>query len=182
MLAQMLLSGAASALINRVVQGGQKHAAEARFSLGNDEPSSKADNESSVQKVFEKYDLSAISPREIDQMAAELKEAGFEDFDFLLTLMTHGEEFTSHLRATLAEAGYEPAPFDPTKSGDLIADIEQQVRIARSLGDPTEHAEDVLRKLQQFQAQGHPDGTAPQMTGPSGRLAESIVLARALGN
>jgi len=185
MLTQMLLSSAASAFLNRVVQGGQKEASAARFTLnGPEDAGSKSETEraAAVQKVFEKYDLSAISPRDIDRMAVDLQEAGFEDTEFMMSFMAHGEAFTSHMRASLAEAGYEIGPYDPTASGDLIADIEYQVRIARSFGDPTEQAEEFLQKLQQYQAQGHPAVPGARTADVSGSMAQSLVLARAMGN
>lgn len=182
MLTQTQYSSAPDALPIKVAQAAQKAAsAAAGFSVTDPDAagSTRTPEPTAVDKVFAKYDMTAISPREIDRIAAELQEAGFEDFDFLLTLMTHGEEFTKHLNETLAEAGYDVAPFDPTARRDLIADMVEQIQIARSFGAPTEHAEHFLEELREIQARAHPQGGAAGTAGTSGIAAQSIVLARA---
>ncbi len=88
--------------------------------------------------VFAKYDMNAISPREVDQMADELLEAGFKDMEFLLMFTTQGEKFLTHLQETARQHGIGGAGFDPTKPMDLITQTKTQLAFASAAGDPTD--------------------------------------------
>ncbi|MBL3587252.1 hypothetical protein JMM61_18015 [Rhodovulum sulfidophilum] len=125
-----------------------------------------------IADIFARHDMTSISPCEIDTMAEQLRDAGFDDFDFLLGLETYGEKFQSHLVEAIQSAGIETRHPDYTQPMDLISVNRDQLAHARRAGAPTEWRETFLSRLEAFQTAAHP---AP--TGLS--TAESLVLARA---
>ncbi|ARC89948.1 hypothetical protein [Rhodovulum sp. MB263] len=135
-------------------------------------PTTAPQGPAAIADIFARHDMTRISPREVDSMAQELRDAGFEDIDFLLGLEIYGEKFQSHLVETIQSAGIEARHPDYTQPMDLIEVNRDQLAYARRSGDPTEWREAFLARLEAFQATAHP---AP--TGLS--TAESLVLARA---
>lgn len=131
----------------------------------------------STQQVFAKYDLTDISPVDVDKMAAELRSSGFDDVGFILGLETRGENWRSHMQGALGDAGYEYAGgYDANAPADVIASTRTQLAMAHKYGEPTDFLTDQLAKMEEYHAQGHPQTAAAS---PSAQTAESLVLLQA---
>lgn len=140
------------------------------------ETESTAETKSTVADVFARYDLASISPREVDQMAAELRDAGFEDDEFLLTLETHGEKFQSFGALAFTEAGYPAEAPDANAAQNLYDQVSQRISQSRRLGNPTESLQTFLDAMRSHSGSG-----ADTLLATSSATAETVVAARAAG-
>jgi len=95
---------------------------------------------------FEQYNLHNISPREIDQLASELRKSGDFDVRNILMLETHGEKFQSHLSANSGR------DFDESKKSDLMGSIEENIKMSKQRNEPTLLTEGLLKLLQKIDA------------------------------
>ncbi len=95
---------------------------------------------------FKQYNLQNISPREIDQLASELRKSGDFDVRNILMLETHGEKFQSHLSANSGR------DFDESKKSDLMGSIEENIKMSKQRNEPTLLAEGLLKLLQKIDA------------------------------
>lgn len=101
-----------------------------------------------AEDIFADYDLNNISPREIDQLADDLRENGVYDFEQMMMLETRGEKFTMHLQESLKAAGViDEISFDPTQKFDYLAATADEVEQARRSGEPYELAQESLNAL-----------------------------------
>lgn len=140
-------------------------------------PESDARKRPSSDAVFAKFDLKNISPRDIDNMAKELRGSNFDDVGFILGLETRGEKWRSHMMETLNDAGYEFDPnYDPTAPTDVIASLKEQIDMSTRSGNSTEFLKEQLSKMEHLNAKAHPQ-IAPE--GPSSQLAQTLVLFQA---
>jgi len=95
---------------------------------------------------FKQYNLQNISPREIDQLASELRKSGDFDVRNILMLETNGEKFQSHLSANSGR------DFDESKKSDLMGSIEENINMSKQRNEPTLLAEGLLKLLQKIDA------------------------------
>lgn len=100
------------------------------------------------QEIDAKYDLHNISPEEIDAYARELHENGYFGEESLM-LLTYGAEFQTHLAEVISQATGEKTSVNTTDKIDVIARMENDLKISRSFGHPTEHME---RQLAYFKS------------------------------
>jgi len=96
-------------------------------------------------EIAAKYDMTDISPREIDKLAAELQQKDMiEDGDWLM-MLTKGAEFLSNL------SGSHYTEDRLNSKTNVIARLEEQIDTAKRTGSsPTESMEsllDVFREL-----------------------------------
>ncbi|MBO0346446.1 hypothetical protein J0X15_14530 [Roseibium sp. CAU 1637] len=103
---------------------------------------------SALSEIMSRYDLNNISPREIDQLADELSEAGGVSFDGLGLLVTRGEKFRMHMIESL---GGDPSTFDPTRRSDLAGSMAEQRDFAAKRGDPLEWYDQTLALFDRLQ-------------------------------
>ncbi len=94
----------------------------------------------SRQEIDGKYDLRNISPEEIDTYARELHENGYFGEESLM-LLTYGAEFQTHLAEIISQVTGEKTSINTTDKIDVIARMENDLKISRSFGHPTEHME-----------------------------------------
>ena len=128
----------------------------------------------SAANVASGYDLTSISPREIDQMALELHAGGHvSDSDFL-ALLTYGAEFMSHLPGNY----YDEEKL--TERSDLIGRVKERLDLAQSRGEPTADKERLLALLEKLRLLASADkmsGGAPRISRISEKnLSEFIAL------
>ncbi|KCZ83949.1 hypothetical protein [Hyphomonas jannaschiana] len=91
-----------------------------------------------VADVMSRYNLQDISPLEIDQLVEELRAVGHPMNETLMMLSSRGAEFMSHAQDLLG------GTYNPNQRLNLISQTEAQLRMARSMGDPTEATESFL--------------------------------------
>lgn len=117
-----------------------------------------------IAQIFSEYDMSNISPREIDDLFNRLVKADYPISSDLLMLSTHGEGFRSHISEMFG------GEFDPNQRSDLFKTMRVQLQFAKQAGDPIEAIEQFIYFLGQF---GPQKGDAP----PSqyAHTAQSIV-------
>ncbi len=92
------------------------------------------------QEIDAKYDLRNISPEEIDAYAKELHENGHFGEESLM-LLTYGAEFQTHLAKAISEVTGVKTSVNTTDKIDVIAKMENNLKISRSFGHPTEFME-----------------------------------------
>jgi hypothetical protein len=113
-----------------------------------------ADGLNPVEAVFAKYDLAAISPREIDQMASDLAAAFFDDIEFLRVLMKRGEAALTKAQERFSAEGYSVSGFDPTGKLDLLQVSRDQLSLSRAFGGATQAQESFISKLERIVLRG----------------------------
>ncbi|WP_417239732.1 hypothetical protein [Celeribacter halophilus] len=126
--------------------------------------------------LFAKYDLSRITPKEIDTLAADLKTARFDDLGFVMTLERHGVAYHAEMTASGSVYGQEDPAFDAEAPVDLIEKTRRELALAQRYGLDTDRLESQVFKLETAQmsrAASAPSG----MTNP--QLAETLVLFQA---
>ena len=90
----------------------------------------------SLNQVKRRFDVTHITPKQIDELVNVLRDNNLASFEALMTLSTHGYEFRSHL------------PGNTTNQAmNLIAQTEQQLDTSRRHGSPTELLEKQLTLL-----------------------------------
>lgn len=126
-------------------------------------------------EVFAHFDLTAISPREVDQLVHELKTKRFDDLGFVMSLEREGANYRAEVEAAATIPGYEgDGGFDPDAKLDLLAKTRADLDMARRYGEDTERLEQQLAKLETFVSPSSGHQT------PS-RLAETLLWFRAQG-
>ena len=106
-----------------------------------------------IDNVFAHYDLLAISPRTIDELAQDLLNAGYEDTQFVAMLSATGQRFLSKVGKHYAEQGYRVTVHDEDAKVDLLQISRDQLTIKKMLGQPTLALEDFILKLESIQAE-----------------------------
>ena len=136
-------------------------------------------DEPDLDAIAARYDPKSISPREIDQLAKELKAAGYAPLADIMMLETHGEDFQMHMRETAARiSGTDPAPFDPNGKTDLTAVIAGQRDMAEARGEPTKGLDAIEHLFAVLdEARGEADGNEPVRAGMTGSLSLENLLA-----
>ncbi|WP_417680173.1 hypothetical protein [Roseibium sp.] len=132
-----------------------------------------------LDAIAARYDPKSISPREIDQLAEELKAAGYVPLADIMMLETHGEDFRMHMRETSARiSGTDPGPFDPNRKTDLTAVIAGQRDMAEARGEPTRGLDAVEHLFAVLdEARGEADGSDPARARKTGSLSLENLLA-----
>jgi hypothetical protein len=131
----------------------------------------------SAQSVLSKYDLTQISPTQIDQMSAELRQSDFDDVGFIIGLEARGDNWRTHMQGALDDAGYEyGSSYDAAAQTDVIASSQNELQLALKYGEPTEFLSDQVEKMKRYHAQGHPQ-TA--QAAPSPQLAQALLYLQA---
>ncbi|WP_368183830.1 hypothetical protein [Aestuariibius sp. HNIBRBA575] len=121
-----------------------------------------------VALIKSEYDMTNISPREVDEMVDRMIKAGDDMNGDLLMLLTHGEGFRQHLANTFG------GTFDPNEKQDLVAQSKVQLQLAKQFGDPTEYLTRFIAFLDTF---GGQSGEAAQISETS--TVAAIVRANA---
>lgn len=103
-----------------------------------------------VEAVFTKYDLAAISPREIDQMVSDLVAAYFTDTEFLRLLAKRGEASLCEAQERFSDEGYNVSGFDPTGKLDLLRVSRDQLTLSKAFGGTTQAQERFISKLERI--------------------------------
>ncbi len=93
------------------------------------------------------YDLTNISPREVDRFAKELFDNGLISTQESMILLTRGAEFMSHSPG----ANYTEAQLN--EKSNLIEAFQNSIKLSQSHGGSTEGVERLLAKLEKAQAQ-----------------------------
>ncbi|RYH08192.1 hypothetical protein [Tropicimonas sp. IMCC6043] len=130
-----------------------------------------------VREIMADYDLDAISPREVDELADRLHASGACDFKDLMKLWTMGERFHSYLQDAMSEHPGADIAFDGTRKCNLRAIADAQLNFARRSGDPTEAWEEFISFIDELQDAGRaaPDGTLGASSAQRGRLVEAAI-------
>ena len=133
-----------------------------------------------AEAIYADYDLTHLSPDEIDEMTDRLREAGVYEFGDMMMLETRGTRFQQHLCNCLYQAGITNSPsFDGTQKSDVIASFKFQIEMSRRAGDPTEFAQKSLDRLEEIHAQAQADRAkaqpVPSRAAPPPALAQSLL-------
>jgi len=121
-----------------------------------------------IDAIKARYDMTNITPHQIDQLAADLQAAGHAFGGEMLTLLTYGAEFRSHAAELFG------GQTQPDRPMNLIEHSQTQHDTARRMGDPTDHWDMLLKFLDGFE--GANAKPAAQNT------AQQIVEARMQAN
>lgn len=121
-----------------------------------------------VSQIAARYDVTDISPREIDQLAKELKESDqISDGDWLM-LLTRGAEFLSHF------PGNYYTDDKLNERSDLLGNIQRNLGEAEKRGDPTLALKRQLAFLENLQAQGNSSKTTGYQLGTAAVADETL--------
>jgi hypothetical protein len=105
--------------------------------------------EDRIADISRRYDTRNISPHGIDKLGQELKDAGYEPFGDVLSLLTHGEAFRSFQNSIPGQGG---AASDPNQRTDLVADVALQREMAERWGGATGGVESIEALLDVLEA------------------------------
>lgn len=135
--------------------------------------------EPAIATIASRYDPKTISPREIDQLAGDLKAAGYEPLADVMMLETRGEKFQMHMRETAARiSGSDPVLFNPNGKTDLTAVIAGQREMAEARGGPTKGLDAIEHLFAVLdEARGETDDNDPAATRRTGSLSLESLLA-----
>lgn len=133
-------------------------------------PPEPAKGPEAIAAINSRYDMTDITPRQVDQLVSELEAAGHAFGPELLTLLTYGEEFQSHIARTF---GGEP---QPDRAMNLIAHGQAQLDHARRSGDATAHWQVFLEYLDGFGAPGSRPAVLVQGPGSTQQLIEARMI------
>jgi len=133
-----------------------------------------------AEAIYADYDLTDMSPDEIDDMTDRLREAGVYEFSDLMMLETRGTRFQQHLCDCLYEAGILESPsFDGTRKSDILESFKIQIEMSRRAGDPIDYAQKSLDRLEDIHAQAQADRakaqSVPSRAAPPPALAQSLL-------
>ncbi|PQA88498.1 hypothetical protein [Hyphococcus luteus] len=123
-----------------------------------------------IAAVMATYDLTNITPAEIDQLVDELKAAGHPFDENLLMLSSRGAGFRSHL------AGLAGGDYDPHQRVNLVDLTQDQLAMARRFEDPTESIERFLEFLKV-----HDKGEALNADAMQQRLMHESMMRQMIG-
>ncbi|WP_417253730.1 hypothetical protein [Celeribacter sp.] len=126
--------------------------------------------------LFAKYDLSRITPKEIDTLSADLKAARFDDLGFVMALERNGAAYHAEMTSSGSVYSPENPTFDAESPVDLIEKTRKELELAQRYGLDTDRLESQVFKLETAQmsrAASAPSG----MSNP--QLAETLVLFQA---
>ena len=137
-----------------------------------------------AEAIYADYDLTDMSPDEIDDMTDRLREAGVYEFSDMMMLETRGTRFQQHLCDGLYEAGILESPsFDGTRKSDILESFKIQIEMSRRAsdpaGDPIDYAQKNLDRLEDIHAQAQADRakaqSVPSRAAPPPALAQSLL-------
>lgn len=133
-----------------------------------------------AEAIYADYDLTHMSPDEIDDMTDRLREAGVYEFSDMMMLETRGTRFQQHLCDGLYEAGILESPsFDGTRKSDILESFKIQIEMSRRAGDPIDYAQKSLDRLEDIHAQAQADRakaqSVPSHAAPPPALAQSLL-------
>lgn len=115
-----------------------------------------------IDGVFATYDLCAISPREIDILAAKLTALGFRDKSFLRMLTKRGARALSSSQEGFARIGYRVSGFNPREKLDLLQLSREQIALYTAFGQPTGDTEAFLDDLTRIETAKRQKAALPQ--------------------
>lgn len=104
----------------------------------------------SFREIASKYDVTNISPKEIDELGFQLRQSGQADDGDILMLETHGATFKEHIGHL---SGYTYSETSTNSPVNLLLTQKDQLEIARKNGDPTESRERGIEFLEEIQSQ-----------------------------
>ncbi|MDE4172670.1 hypothetical protein PXK01_00810 [Phaeobacter sp. PT47_59] len=125
-----------------------------------------------IDAVFDRYDLTDISPREIDALTAELSAAGYRDASFLRMLSRRGAAALAQSRQGFAKIGYQVSMFDAEERLDLRQVSREQVKLAEFFGEPTQELEAFMAEVERLEFGRQPAAPVP----PAPRAAQDILV------
>ncbi|PTQ71956.1 hypothetical protein [Celeribacter persicus] len=128
-----------------------------------------------AREIFARYDLTAISANEIDQLTAVLKAARFDDLGFVMGLERQGAAYRTDMENSGRVYGIGATEFDPDTPIDLLAQTRSELALASRYGQDTERLSTQLFKLEEAQM-ARPAATT---TSATPQLAETLVLFQA---
>lgn len=114
----------------------------------------KPTNLSFHKETLDNYDMSNISPQEIDNLVKELTEAGYPFSEEMMMLSTRGASWRQHLAEIGAAQTQTEVTFDPNEKIDLYAEIKGNIEFNKQHGFDSSHFEKLLRFVSKL------DGTA----------------------
>ncbi|WP_226550693.1 hypothetical protein [Celeribacter naphthalenivorans] len=126
--------------------------------------------------VFAKYDLTKITPTQIDALTADLKAARFDDLGFVMSLERQGAAYHAEMEASGSVYGIGDQDFDADAPVDLIAKTRSELALAQRYGQDTERLSTQLFKLEEAQMSRASAAPAPSS---APQLAETLVLFQA---
>lgn len=110
-------------------------------------------------KILENYDMSNISPKEIDELYKELVTAGHPLNKDMFQLSTRGAMWRQHLAEIGAKATNTEVTFDPDKKINLFDEIRGNIEFNRQNGFDTTHYENLLKFVAKLDGAILTDGT-----------------------
>ncbi|SFI86228.1 hypothetical protein [Celeribacter neptunius] len=124
-----------------------------------------------ARDIFAPYDLTAISPTEIDQLTRDLKTARFDDLGFVLGLEREGASYRQEMENSGSVYGIGDAGFNADAPVNLIDKTRADLALAQRYGQDTERLSHQLEKLEvaQMSRVSLPPAARPQ-------LAENLIL------
>lgn len=128
-----------------------------------------------IRDIFGKYDLSAISSEDIDQLTADLKAARFDDLGFVMGLEREGAAYRRDMEASGRVYGIGDTEFDADAPIDLIEKTRADLTLAQRYGEDTDRLSAQLAKLEDAQTMRSPQLLPP----PTPKLTETLVLFQA---
>ncbi|MBW6417499.1 hypothetical protein [Celeribacter sp. PS-C1] len=126
--------------------------------------------------VFAKYDLTKITPAQIDALTADLKVARFDDLGFAMSLERQGAAYHAEMEASGSVYGIGDEDFDADAPVDLIAKTRSELALAQRYGQDTVRLSTQLFKLEEAQMSRASGASAPSS---APQLAETLVLFQA---
>ncbi len=129
-----------------------------------------------VRGIFADYDLTAITPTEVDTLTTRLKDARFDDLGFVLSLERYGAIYASEMQAVYATSETDTSEDAPI---DLLALTRSELALAERYGQPTERLSTQLFKLEEAQNSRAAPQTETTVSAPESSLAETLVLFQA---
>ena len=113
-------------------------------------------SDTKIHEVKGRYDMTNISPREVDQAAQELVDAGTTDVTKIGALLLKGENWHVHTELMLADVKRETGveielpSFAPNPKRNLVAETQENIEYLKGIGKDTTYAEEFLDFLQSF--------------------------------
>lgn len=113
-------------------------------------------SDAKIHEVKGRYDMTNISPREVDQAAQELVDAGAKDVVKIGALLLKGENWHAHTELMLADVKRETGieielpSFAPNQKRNLVAETQENIEYLKGIGKDTTHAEEFLAFLKSF--------------------------------
>ena len=107
-------------------------------------PATPKDELEQYRDILSNYNMTNISPKEIDTLFDELKQAGHPITEDMMFLSTRGAKWRQHLAEIGAELNNQQVTFDPNQKIDLFAEIKSNIEFNKQHGYDSQHFESLL--------------------------------------